>query len=127
MKNATTPMTDIFDGDLELQTFQVPGLTPGLKLKLPFLWKFFASLGRASPLPTAKTIWEISPQIKKQTSTSDRKNRGSQTKNQQQIIAFINGPEATTTLNLPTKISFSKDLFMGNFGHHHFDTNACWI
>ncbi|MDR2677737.1 MAG: hypothetical protein LBB26_04235 [Puniceicoccales bacterium] len=80
MKNATTPMTDIFDDVLELQMFPVPGLTPGLKLKLPFLWKFFASLGRASPLPTANTIWKISPQIKKQTSTSDRKIHGNQIK-----------------------------------------------
>ncbi|MDR2676995.1 MAG: hypothetical protein LBB26_00265 [Puniceicoccales bacterium] len=61
MKSTTTIPADIFNGDRELQMFLVPGLTPGVKLELPFLWEFPAFLERVSPLPAAKTIWEMPP------------------------------------------------------------------
>ncbi|MDR2677408.1 MAG: hypothetical protein LBB26_02485 [Puniceicoccales bacterium] len=50
MKNTTASTTDVFDDDLELQTSLVPELAPSFKLEPPFLWKFPAFLGRASPL-----------------------------------------------------------------------------
>ncbi|MDR2677458.1 MAG: hypothetical protein LBB26_02755 [Puniceicoccales bacterium] len=51
---------NIFDGDWELQAFPVLGLPPGLKQETSFLGKFPAFLERASPLPDAKAIGEIS-------------------------------------------------------------------
>ncbi|MDR2676962.1 MAG: hypothetical protein LBB26_00095 [Puniceicoccales bacterium] len=57
--------TDIVNGDWKLQKFPVPQLPPGFKLKPSFLRELPASLGRASPLPAAKTIWGISTLNKK--------------------------------------------------------------
>ncbi|MDR2677759.1 MAG: hypothetical protein LBB26_04360 [Puniceicoccales bacterium] len=73
MKSATTFTPDIFDNDQGTQTFPAPGLTSGFKLELPILWEFPAFLGRASPLPAAKTIKEYHQQIKNLTKSSDRR------------------------------------------------------
>ncbi|MDR2677328.1 MAG: hypothetical protein LBB26_02045 [Puniceicoccales bacterium] len=61
MKSTATATTDIFNDDCKLQTLPVSELTPGFKLEPPFSWEFPAFLGRASPLPTAKATWRISP------------------------------------------------------------------
>ncbi|MDR2677108.1 MAG: hypothetical protein LBB26_00885 [Puniceicoccales bacterium] len=47
---------DIFDDDWDPQTFPIQGLTPGLKREPSFPREFPTCLGRASPLPAAKTI-----------------------------------------------------------------------
>ncbi|MDR2677693.1 MAG: hypothetical protein LBB26_04000 [Puniceicoccales bacterium] len=59
--DTTANTANIFNGGLELQAFPALGLTPDFKLGPSFLREFPASLGRASPLPAAKVIWEISP------------------------------------------------------------------
>ncbi|MDR2677544.1 MAG: hypothetical protein LBB26_03205 [Puniceicoccales bacterium] len=56
MKNTTAATADIFNDDWDQQMFPTPELTLGFKLEPPFLWEFPAFLGRASPLPAAKTI-----------------------------------------------------------------------
>ncbi|MDR2677153.1 MAG: hypothetical protein LBB26_01120 [Puniceicoccales bacterium] len=68
MKNTTDTAistTDIFDDDCELQIFQTPGLTPGLRLEPSFSREFPTPLRQASPPPAVKAIQKISPTNKK--------------------------------------------------------------
>ncbi|MDR2677491.1 MAG: hypothetical protein LBB26_02920 [Puniceicoccales bacterium] len=59
--DTTANTADIFTSNWGLQMSSIPRPAPGFKLEFPFLRKFPAFLGRASPLPAANATRGTSP------------------------------------------------------------------